>query len=144
MRKPINEFLLVRKSIEEIIEKNKIEEIFKDVSENLASLENDILTDQENEEFGEDLATLIISYLSLLSKNFGLDETYSFLESRSHWGIHNEEYFEYKKKSLVIPFYQLRQNISAYIISGQRSLGVKDLFELSAFLIYWEEQRLLK
>lgn len=141
MRKPIDEFILIKDTISKIIDKNKIEEIFKDVSENLASLENDILTDDFNENFGEDLGSLIVSYISLLSKIHGVDEIYSFLNSRSHWGVYEEEYFLNKKQSIVIPFYSLRRSISSFIIDGKSSLGVKDLFNISAFLIYWEDSK---
>lgn len=141
MRKPINEFLSIKETISEIVEKNKIEELFKDVSENLASLENDILTDDFSESFGEDLGALVVNYISLISKIHGVDETYSFLDSRSHWGIYEDKYFEDKKESIVIPFYKLRKSISSFVIKGKSSLGVKDLFNISAFLIYWEDSK---
>jgi hypothetical protein len=139
MRKPIDEFLLIKDNISEIISKNKIEELFKDVSESLANLENDILTDNLNEGFGEDLGALVVSYLSLLSKIHGVEEVYSFLDSRSHWGIYSVEHFENKKQSIVLPFYKLRRSISSFIIDGKKSLGVKELFDISAFLTYWED-----
>ena len=139
-RKPIDDFLLVRNRIEEIGQNSTVEDVFKDLSESLAIVENDILTDDISDNFTEDLGGLIINYLTLLSLKYDIDELYDFLESRSHWGVYETEEFLNVKKTLVSPYYSARINISTLILNSKSGLSVRPLFDLSAYLIYLEER----
>lgn len=138
-RKPIDDFLLVRKTIEEIGQSRNIEDVFKDLSESLAIVENDILTDNISDNFTEDLGALIINYLTLLSLKYNIDDLYNFLLSRSNWGIYEEEHFTNVKVSLVHPYYGARMATSALILQSKSGMSVRPLFDLTAYLIYLEE-----
>jgi len=139
MRKPIDDFILVKKTIEKIGQTRTIEEIFKDLSESLAIVENDILTDNISDKFQEDLGSLIINYLTILSVKYNIEDIYSFLISRSHWGIYDKEYFKNKRKSIVEPYYKIRMETSSLILKNKGGMSVKPLFDLAAYLIYLEE-----
>jgi len=140
MRKPINDFLLVKDKIQEIGQTRTIEEVFKDLSESLAIVENDILTDNISENFIEDLGGLIINYLTLLSVKYNVDDLYDFLNSRSHWGIYKDEYFNNTREALVTPYYRARMETSSLVIKTNGGMSVKPLFDLAAYLIYIEEK----
>ena len=139
MRKPINDFLLVKNKIKEINKNRLSEEIFKDLSESIAIVENDILTDELSDNFTEELGTLIINYLSILTVKYNIDDLYEFLESRGHWGVYNKEYFKDTKKALVTPYYMARMEVSSIVLYKNRGISVRPLFDLAAYLIYLEE-----
>ena len=139
LRKPIDEFLLVRKKIEEIGQSEDLELIFKDLSEALSVVENDILTDQISKDFKEDLGTLIINYLAILTVNYNIDDMYSYLLSRQHWGIYDKDYFKDTKLALVNPYYNMRREVTNLIIDRKKGISAKPLFDLTAYLIYLEE-----
>jgi hypothetical protein len=140
-RKPITDFILVKDTINKITKTTNIETTFKDLSESLAIVENDILLDEISNNFSNDLGTLIINYLTLLYLLYDIEDLYDFLISRSHWGIYNEEYFLDTKKSLVIPYYKTRIAVSSLILNTKnKKMPVKSIFDLAAYLIYLEEK----
>ena len=138
-RKPIDDFFLVKDRLIEISKISNIEDVFKDLSESLAIVENDILTDNISDNFTEDLGNLIINYLSLLSLKYDINDLYSFLESRSNWGVYDTNHFLNTKEALVKPYYSARMSISSLILNNN-GISLKPLFDLSAYLIYLEER----
>lgn len=142
MRKPIDDFLLVKDKIMEIGQTRDMAEIFKEFSEALALVENDILTDNVSEDFLDDLGSLIISYLSMLSVKYNIDDLYDFLISRSHWGVYEKEHFKNKRKALIEPYYKARISCSQLILDRDKKasgISIRPLFDLAAYLIHLEE-----
>jgi len=142
MRNPMTDFLVIKDQISQIIEKETKTELFYELTRSLSEVENLILLGNTNDSnFTEKLSQLIVDSISYLSTFYKIDDLYDFLDSRKHWGLIQEDDTMYDTyKSLVIPFYELRMEISQNILKKHKGFRVKPLFLLSKFLIYKEQE----
>ena len=141
MRNPIIDFHNIKEELREVSFTKDKNELFYELSRSIALAEDFILQDKLNEDFRVILSQVIVDSLALLSSVYDIDEFYDFLDSREHWGLVNGDNFTDHFESLVKPFYQLRCDISTYMLKkGKVGFKVKTLFKLSKFLIYLEEE----
>lgn len=138
-RNPINDFYIIKPTIEKIILNENKSELFFDLSMSLSKVEKLMLEDNLDKKFIEALSETIVNYLSVLSLEFGVDNVYKFLESRKNWGDFHKNDFLDKHDYLMIPFYKLRVEAASYFLNKNRGMSVKPLFELAKFIVFWEE-----
>ena len=136
---PMEDFKRIKVDIREIVEKESKSLLFYELSRSISNTENYILQgDIKNPEFLESLSQLVVDALSLFCAVYDVESAYDFLESRSHWGDFNGEDFEDTYENLVKPFYELRIEVSKFMLKEQKGFRVKPLFKLAKFEKYIE------
>lgn len=138
---PMNDFLLIKEKINEIIVKKSKSILFYELSRSFSKTEKFILQDDiENHLFLESLSQVVVDTLSLFCSIYGIENTYSFLNSRSHWGNFqkNEDFRDIYEK-VVKPFYELRIDISKIMLKKEKGFRLKPFFQLAKFEKYIEE-----
>jgi len=140
-KNPIEDFNNIKKDMYDIVRLEDKNLLFYELSRSISATEEFILKgDIDNEDFLEVLSQLIVDTLSLFCSIYGVEDSYEFIQSRSHLGDFNgEEDFKDTYNCLVKPFYELRVGVSKFMLKEQKGFRIAPLFALAKFEKYLEE-----
>jgi len=141
LRNPIIDFKLIKTQIQIISSERTTSELFYELSTSIAKTEAFILEDTLSIEFSESFSKIIVETIALMCSIYGIEDYFDYIEHTSHYGnVKPEDDFEDHYKSLVVPFYKLRSDISMVMLHESKGISIKPLYQLAKFLNYMEAE----